>query len=66
MRNLLSGWCENKYGSDQNGHIKKTRGKKHKYLAMLLDYRDKGKLKIDMKAYIQHIVETFLKAYLEK
>ena len=38
--------CENKYGSDLNGHIKVTRGKKHEYLVMLLDHSDKGKLKI--------------------
>ena len=52
-------WCEKKYGSDLNEHIKVTRGKKHEYLAMLLDYSDKEKLKIDIKAYIQDIVETF-------
>ena len=52
-------WCEKKYGSDLNGHIKVTRGKKHEYLAMLLDYSEKGKLKIDMRSYIKDIIETF-------
>ena len=55
-------WYENKYGSDLNGHIKATKRKKLEYLAMLLDYSDKGKQNIDMKVYIQDIVEIFLQS----
>ena len=58
-------WYENKYGNDLNGHIKVTRGKKHEYLAILLDYSNKGNLKIDMKAYIQDVVETLLESLSE-
>ena len=39
-------WCEKKYGSDLSGHIKVTKGKRHEYLAMILDYSEKGKIMI--------------------
>ena len=31
-------WCEEKYGSDDLGHVAVTRGKRHDYLAMALNY----------------------------
>ena len=43
-------WCEKKYGSDLNGHIKVTRGMKHEYLAMLLYYSKSGIVIIDMRS----------------
>ena len=33
-------WCESKYGEDNIGHVKVIRGKKHDYLAMILDYTE--------------------------
>jgi len=41
-------WCESKYGSEETGHVTVTRGKKHNYLAMIFDYTEPGKLKINM------------------
>ena len=42
-------WCESMYGSDNNGHVKVTRGKRHDYLGMILDYSKQGCLGVDMK-----------------
>ena len=33
-----------------------TRGDKHNYLGMILDYSCKGKVKIDMREYIKKIL----------
>ena len=45
-------WCEEKYGSDLNGHVKIVNGKIHEYLAMKLDYSTPEKLTVDMREYI--------------
>lgn len=52
-------WCESMYGSDDLGHVKVVRGKKHDYLAMILDYTKKGSLKVDMKYYIDGMIKDF-------
>jgi hypothetical protein len=52
-------WCERKYGNSDIGHVVVTRGKKHDYLAMNLDYSEKNKLKIDMRYYTDNIIEAF-------
>ena len=52
-------WAENTYGSDKNGHVKVVRGHRHDYLAMILDYSEKGKLKVDMIYYIKKMIEEF-------
>ena len=52
-------WCEKKYGSELNGHVKVSEGKIHEYLAMKLDYTEKGKVKIDMKDYIKDMIKEF-------
>ena len=52
-------WAEDTYGSDELGHVKVTRGKKHDYLGMILDYNLDGKLKVDMVYYIENMVEEF-------
>ena len=44
-------YIEKKYGSI--GKVKITRGKKHKYLGMTLDYSIKGKVKVDMTKYVK-------------
>ena len=50
-------WCVKMYG--EIGEVKNVRGKKHDYLAMILDYSEKGKLKVDMKYYIKAMVDDF-------
>ena len=52
-------WCEKKYGNKDIGHVTTVRGKKHDYLAMNLDYSEEGKLKVDMKYYIDNMIEEF-------
>jgi hypothetical protein len=52
-------WCEEMYGSEETGHVKCVRGKKHDYLAMILDFNDEGKLKIDMRYYVRDMLEKF-------
>ena len=52
-------WCEKKYGDDDIGHVTTVRGKVHDYLAMILDYSEQGKLKVDMKYYIENMIEEF-------
>ena len=41
-------WAEVTYGSDELGSVKVTRGKKHDYLEMILDYSETGDLLVDM------------------
>ncbi len=44
---------------DDAGKVKVTRGKKHKYLGMLLDYSKPGSVKFDMGDYVKKIIEEF-------
>ena len=39
-------WCEEKYGSDLNRHVKAVKGAIHEYLAMKLDYSIPEKLNV--------------------
>ena len=51
---------DKRYGNDIGGKpspLTVKRGKKHDYLGMLLDYSVKGKVKIDMRKYIETILE---------
>jgi hypothetical protein len=52
-------WCEKMYGSDQVGHVKVVRGKEHDYLAMILNFTDSGAMKVDMRYYIDGMLEDF-------
>ena len=52
-------WCEKMYGSDETGHVKVVRGKTHDYLAMVLDYSQEDKLRIDMRYYVKDMLEKF-------
>jgi hypothetical protein len=52
-------WCEKTYGSDDLGHVKVVRGKVHDYLAMIMDFTQDGALKVDMKYYIQGMLDEF-------
>eukprot|EP00957_Ditylum_brightwellii_P134151 10227696-Ditylum_brightwellii.AAC.1 len=47
------------YRSDNNGHVKVTKGKRHDYLGMILDYSKQGCLGVDMKYYMKDIIEEF-------
>ena len=46
-----------KYGSV--GKVKATRGEVHDYLGMTLDFSDVGKVKIDMRKYVNTMIEEF-------
>jgi hypothetical protein len=52
-------WCEETYGSKDLGHVKVVRGKIHDYLAMVLDFTQDGALKINMRYYIEGMLEEF-------
>ena len=39
--------------------MKLVTGKKHDYLGMILDYSEKGKLKVEMKYYIENMIKDF-------
>jgi hypothetical protein len=52
-------WLNEKYGDPKVAPVKAVRGKVHDYLAMKLDFSEKGKLKIDMSDYIKSMVEEF-------
>ena len=44
---------------NESGKVKVTRGKKHKYLGMMLDYTIEGSVKIDMEDYVNKIIDEF-------
>ncbi len=50
-------WLESKYGGS-SGSVKAIRGKEHDYLGMILEY-DNEKLKINMSAYVENMLEEF-------
>ena len=52
-------WVDELYGDDEIGRVKATRGLKHDYLRMLLDYTMKGKIKIDMKYYVSTMIKQY-------
>ena len=52
-------WLQMKYGSDNIGKVKATRGKVHDYLAMKLDYSETGILKVDMTDYVKSMIQEF-------
>ena len=62
VNNKFAEWAEMKYGSPETGHVTVTHGDKYDYLGMILDYLDKGQLKVDL----QYCVENMLKEFPEK
>lgn len=52
-------WLETKYGDQQIGSVKAVRGKRHEYLAMILDYSTDGVVKIDMRAFVKAMINDF-------
>ena len=49
-------WLEKTYGEDGIGKVKTTRGLIHDYLAMKLDFTNRGKLRLDMTDYIKGMI----------
>ena len=52
-------WIKTKYEDKEIGEIKPSRGKRHDYLGMILDYSNKGEVIIDMKNYVENIIKSF-------
>ena len=50
-------WCEQKYGSEETGHI--LCGKRQDYLAMIQDYLVYGVLKVDKRYFVDSIIKDF-------
>jgi hypothetical protein len=50
---------ENRYGDPKIGQVKAVRGKRHDYLAMILDYSSPGRVMVDMINYVKSMVEDF-------
>ena len=46
--------------------VKSTRGKRHEYTGMILDYSKKGKLIIDMSRHTKDMVKTFPKEFIPR
>ena len=55
-------WVDNKYGDDKMGRVTAHRGKKHDCLAMILDYSEQGKVKIDMTEYVWKMITKYEEA----
>ena len=43
-----------------------SRGKRHDYLGMILDYSTKGEVHIDMQEYVKKMIEEKLQEFNEK
>ena len=50
-------WLQAKYG--EHGKVKAHRGKVHDYLGMIFEYKDKGKVEVDMSSYVKNMREDF-------
>ena len=50
-------WLQKEYG--KLGEVKSSRGKKHDYLGMVLDYTTDGQVRIDMSEYVEKMVTEF-------
>ena len=52
-------WVDELYGDDEIGRVKANRGKQHDYLGMILDYGEKGSVKLDMQYYVANMIEQY-------
>ena len=50
-------WLQKEYGQERE--VTATRGKKHTYLGMLLDFSVPGEVKVDMTDYVQDMIDEF-------
>ena len=55
--NEFINWLKKTYGGI--GQVKVTEGKKHFHLGMTLDYTNKGLVSIDIKDYVEDMIENF-------
>ena len=59
VNNYFHKWLEKTYGSNDIGHVEARRGKVHEYLEMTLDYTEEGKLRIDIRKYLDAMLDEF-------
>jgi hypothetical protein len=59
VNNEFYKWLEKTYGNPSVATVKAKRGKIHNYLAMKLDFTEDGKVKVDMKDYINSMIKEF-------
>ena len=52
-------WLIRQYGEDEIGKVKATRGSKHNYLGINLEFLENGELIVDMKKYIEEMLQEF-------
>lgn len=52
-------WLQQKYGDEKIGQVKAVRGHTHDYLGVVLDFSTPGMVGVDMRSYIQAMVEDF-------
>ena len=57
-------WLNDKYGD--HGEVKATRGDRHDYLAMILDFSTPGVLKVDMVDYVKKMIDEFPEELTDK
>ena len=57
MNDEFLAWLNEKYGTIIE--VKATRGDRHDYLAMFIDYGIRGKVQIDMRYYVEKMVNEF-------
>ena len=50
-------WLQKMYGN--YGDVTKHTGKVHDYLGMIIDFREKGKVKFDMTKYVKDMIKEF-------
>ena len=63
VNNKFVKWICKKYSTI--GEVKVTRGKIHKYLGMMLNYKTEGQVSIDMQDYIKTMIQEFPKECLK-
>ena len=56
---IMIDFLRKKYASDGIGEMTISRGKRHNYLGMILDYSTKGEVHIDMQEYVKKMIEEF-------
>ena len=52
-------WLRTMYEDKEIGEIKRSRGTKHDYLGMELDFGTKGEVQIKMMQYVEDMVKSF-------
>jgi hypothetical protein len=52
-------WLQDMYGDQMIAIVKTTRGMKHNYLGMVLDYSQPGKVMVDMSNYVKDMLNEF-------